>query len=84
MKTILSTELKKGTRVVLDNGFEAILTDNRSKGNVRQMQVFGYSTDTGDEYVWKIKRAVIDDEEIVVELTDKQKENKRMCRAMGF
>ena len=46
MKT---NEIKKGARILLRNGWEAIMADNM-KGNIRVAQVFGYETETGSIY----------------------------------
>lgn len=53
MKTVKSNEIKKGTRMVLSNGFAATMYDNR-KGNVRMAEVQGYCTEIGSIYVWDI------------------------------
>lgn len=51
MKT---NELKKGTRIKLANGWEAIIEDNM-KGNTRLAKVFGFFTEIGSVYSHDIK-----------------------------
>ena len=46
MKT---NDIKKGTHILLRNGWEAIMADN-ARGNIRMAQVFGYETETGSIY----------------------------------
>lgn len=46
MKT---NELKKGVRVLLRNGWEAVIEDNL-KGNTRMATVYGYCTEMGSVY----------------------------------
>jgi hypothetical protein len=52
MKT---NELKKGVRVLLRNGWEATLLDNK-KGNTRVCTVYGYCTESGSVYSHDIIR----------------------------
>jgi len=52
MKT---NELKKGTRVLLRNGWEADMADNL-KGNTRMANVYGYCTEIGSVYSHDIVR----------------------------
>lgn len=51
MKT---NELKKGTRIKLANGWEAMLEDNM-KGNTRLATVYGMFTEMGSVYSHDIK-----------------------------
>lgn len=46
-------DLKKGTRVLLRSGFEAVLADNK-KGNIRVAEVYGDFTETGSVYAHDI------------------------------
>jgi hypothetical protein len=50
MKT---NDLKKGTRILLRNGWEAVLVDNL-KGTIRYAEVFGDYTETGSIYAHDI------------------------------
>ena len=50
MKT---NELKKGTRILLRNGWEADIMDNL-KGNTRLAKVYGYETEIGSVYAHDI------------------------------
>ena len=57
--TSLSKLLKKGTRVRLDCGWEAVLKDNKMKSPVRNALVFGDFTEEGSIYVSSIVEAYI-------------------------
>ncbi len=48
-----TNKLKKGTRVVLRNGWEAVLEDNK-KGSIRLATVFGTYTEMGSIYAHDI------------------------------
>jgi len=48
-----TNKLKKGTRVVLRNGWEAVLEDNK-KGSIRMATVFGVYTEMGSIYAHDI------------------------------
>ena len=52
MKT---NELKRGVRILLRNGWEAVLMDNL-KGNIRMAEVYGYCTEIGSVYSHDIFR----------------------------
>lgn len=46
---MVTNDLKKGTRILLRNGWEATLIDN-AKGNTRMANVEGYVTEVGSVY----------------------------------
>lgn len=48
-----TNKLKKGTRVVLRNGWEAVLEDNK-RGSIRMATVFGTYTEMGSIYAHDI------------------------------
>jgi hypothetical protein len=48
-----TNKLKKGTRVVLRNGWEAVLEDNK-KGSIRMATVEGFYTEMGSIYAHDI------------------------------
>ncbi len=56
MKT---NDLKKGTRIVLRNGWQATIEDNR-KGNIRMATVEGHYTETGSIYAHDIAGVLVD------------------------
>jgi hypothetical protein len=71
MKT--TNELKKGTRILLKNGWYATLMDNK-KGNIRMAEVEGIFTEIGSIYASEIESYELESgywEKPV--LTDKQK-----------
>jgi hypothetical protein len=76
MQTITTNEIKKGDKVLLANGFEAIIDDNK-KGNIRLARVFGIYEEIGSIYAHDIKIVYCKTGEIKrVALTDSQKKLK--------
>ena len=71
-----ASELKKGDKVTLNNGWTAELRNNK-QGNTRDAIVYGYSTDYGTIYIWDITSPTI-------ELTPAQEKSKKMAQALGF
>jgi hypothetical protein len=80
MKT---NELKKGVRIQLRNGWQAIVKDN-AKGNTRMCEVFGHFTEIGSVYSHDIMKAEINDQWIDIEHTDAQKKLREKVKALGF
>lgn len=68
MKT---NDLKKGAMVLLRNGWEARIEDNK-KGQVRLATVWGYETEMGSIYAHDIAAAVVDGQRVPIEYTDAQ------------
>ena len=60
-KRIPTNDLKKGARVKLRNGWEAIIQDNK-RGNIRTAEVFGTYHETGDIYSHHIVGVKIDED----------------------
>lgn len=48
-----TNDIKKGMRIRMRNGWEGTMKDSR-KGNTRQVEVYGYATETGDVYAHDI------------------------------
>ena len=71
-----ASELKKGDKVTLNNGWAAALRNNK-KGNSRDAIVYGYATDYGTIYIWDIASPTI-------ELTPAQEKSKKIVQAVGF
>lgn len=88
MKT---NELKKGQRVRLRNGWEAVLEDN-ARGNIRLATVHGHCKEMGSIYSHDIKRYAEESEWNclkrtdwkLVEHTKAQLKFKKMVNAAGF
>lgn len=76
-------DLKKGTEVVLRNGFTARLEDSK-KGQTRLATVRGYYEEMGSIYATDIKYAVIEGRTLMVEYPDKYIKGMQMRKAMGF
>ena len=54
MKT---NQIKKGTRIQLNNGWYGTMMDN-ARGNRRLVEVEGFATETGSIYAWDIAYVV--------------------------
>ena len=80
MKT---NDLKKGALVILRNGWEAELRDNK-KGQVRLATVKGFYTETGSIYAHDIAFAVIDGARVPVTYTEPQLNLRKTLETMGF
>ena len=76
---MLSNDLKKGMKVMLKNGWEAEIMDNR-KGNIREALVHGDFDDYGSIYVWDISYVYVGEEEVRIELTQKQKTDRKLVK----
>jgi len=72
-----TNDLKKGTRVLLNNGWEATLEDNR-KGNIRLATVYGYCEEMGSIYSHDIVSYQENGEWVSVDHTANQKKCKNM------
>ncbi len=70
MKT---NDIKKGMRIVLRNGWEATIEDNR-KGNIRMATVEGLYTEMGSIYAHDIAGVLINDQWVRPEYTPSQLE----------
>ena len=82
-KTILTNDIKKGTRIQLACGWFATMADNM-KGNRRMAEVEGFFTEIGSVYSHDIVSAEIDGEWVTVEHTPAQKKLRQTVKAMGF
>lgn len=80
MKT---NDLKRGSRVLLTNGWEADIMDNM-KGQTRLARVFGFETEIGSVYSHDIKSVKIGDEWFPIEHTDTQVKLKEQLNRIGF
>ena len=50
---VKTNDIKKGTRIKLANGWEAVMYDNK-KGTIRMAEVFGTYTEIGSIYAHDI------------------------------
>jgi hypothetical protein len=85
MKT---NDLKKGDRVLLNNGWYATIADNK-KGNIRMAEVEGLYTETGSVYSHEIgfyipSTSFGDGPRVQLEHTDKQLKLKAQLEEMGL
>lgn len=80
MKT---NDLKRGSRVMLRNGWEADIMDNM-KGQTRLARVYGDFTDIGSVYSHDIQSVKIGEEWFPIEHTDTQLKLKDQLSKMGF
>lgn len=84
MTNLLKTnDLKKGTRVLLANGWYATLADN-AKGNTRMATVEGYVTETGSVYAHDIVEANVADAWVAVTHTPQQQKMQQAVKTWGF
>ena len=68
---VKTNDLKKGTQIRLQNGWEARIEDN-ARGNRRMCTVYGDFTEMGSVYSHDIVSAEVDGEWVEVEHTDSQ------------
>ncbi len=91
MKT---NELKKGTRILLRNGWEADLIDNK-KGTIRDATVYGDYTESGSIYAHDIVAYEVKDGPVAlmlcgrkfatdIEYTPAQIQCRESCFALGM
>lgn len=78
MRNVKTNELKKGTRILLSNGWEGRLEDN-ARGNTRIATVYGFCTEMGSVYSHDIVRAWIGDEQVGIEYTPAQLKCKQFA-----
>jgi preprotein translocase subunit YajC len=83
MTLVKTNDLKKGDRVLLNNGWYATIQDNR-KGDTRMATVEGYYTETGSVYAHDIVEANIADSWIRVSHTPKQEQMRERVKNFGF
>ena len=80
MKT---NDLKKGALVILRNGWEARIEDNK-KGQTRLATVWGYEKEIGSIYSHDIACAVIDGVRVPVTYTEPQLNLRKTLETLGF
>lgn len=83
MTLIKTNDLKKGTRIQLENGWYATIADN-ARGNTRMATVEGFVTETGSVYAHEIVRAQIGEAWVSVGHTKQQNEMRAAVKAWGF
>jgi hypothetical protein len=76
-----TNDLKKGTQIMLKNGFGAVLIDNK-KGNIRYANVKGIFEEIGSIYSHDIDQAFINGNWQPVIHTKKQKELNTLINAI--
>lgn len=81
MSLIKTNDLKKGTRVLLTNGWYATIADNQ-RGNTRLATVEGYVTELGSIYAHDIQRAEVAGKWVTIGLTPQQEACK--ARVQSF
>lgn len=80
MKT---NDLKKGCRVLLDNGWYATIQDNL-KGDTRLMTVEGHVTEMGSVYSHDIVQAEVNNHWVTVQHTPKQADLRERVSVFDF
>jgi len=76
-----TNDIKKGMRVLLYNGWEARIEDNK-KGNIRFATVFGDYTEMGSIYAHDIESVEVNGEWVDINHTTKQKNTSNMLSAL--
>lgn len=78
---VYSNDLKKGDKVRLKNGWDAVMIDNK-RGNIRMAEVHGIHTEIGSIYAWDINYRIEEDGTgTLVKLTPKQEKDKEKIEA---
>lgn len=80
MKT---NDLKKGALVILRNGWEAEIADNK-KGTIRLAKVFGNYTELGSVYAYDIMQAIVDGKRVDIEHTKEQLKHRDIVSNLKF
>ena len=80
MKT---NDLKKGSIVMLRNGWKAEIADNM-KGNTRTATVYGDFTETGSVYSHDIAKVLIAEQWHDIEHTPAQLKLRKQVESFGF
>jgi hypothetical protein len=80
---MFTNDIKKGTRIQLNNGWFATIEDNK-RGLIRMATVEGIYTEMGSIYVYDIYRVHIDGDWEFIELTPAQIKKKKNIQSMGF
>ena len=83
MNIVKTNDLKKGTRVLLRNGWYATLADN-ARGNTRFAAVEGHVTEMGSVYAHDIVQAELAGSWVTIAHTPKQMEMKNRVTTWGF
>lgn len=78
---ITTNQIKKGMRVLMQNGMRATMGDNR-RGNVRRITHCGPLNDSGDEYAHKIVAVRVKGTWVPVTHTPTQVKTRQRCEFM--
>lgn len=81
--SVKTNDLKKGTNVILRNGWKARIEDNK-KGNTRLATVYGTFTEMGSIYSTDIVQAEINGVWVKIELTDTQTKVQNLRRMLNL
>jgi hypothetical protein len=81
---MLTTEVEKGTEVILKNGWDATILCGQKRQATRLAEVRGFVKETGSIYATDIAKARVNGEWVKVTPTPKQLEAVRMRAAAGF
>jgi hypothetical protein len=81
LKMLNTNDLKKGTQIMLKNGWAAVIYDNK-KGNTRLAEVDGIFKEIGSIYAHDIDQAFINNEWQPVTHTKNQKDLNTLINAI--
>jgi len=80
---ILPDQIKKGMRLMLRSGWEAIVV-HPPEDNILIAKVYGQFTETGSIYLQDIESVMVDGEWVEVEFTDEQAQFYDMLQQLRF
>jgi preprotein translocase subunit YajC len=83
MTLVKTNDLKKGDRVLLNNGWYATIQDNR-KGDTRMATVEGTYTEMGSIYAHDIVSLHIGDSWVKIAHTPNQEQMRQRVKNFGF
>ena len=78
---IKTAEIKKGTRILMNNGWKGTMLDSK-KGVTRFAEIEGYFTEMGSIYAHDIRAALVNGQWVEVEYTQKEIDCKKMNDAI--
>jgi len=80
---VYTNDLKKGAKVVLRNGWHAIIADNL-RGNTRVATVYGFETEMGSVYSHDMQYVIVDNARVPITHTPAQLKLRERISKMGM
>ena len=79
-----TNDIRKGTKVMLRNGWGATVEDNNTRGTTRLCTVYGWMTEMGSVYSSDIVKAEVNGVWTDVQMTSAQAKARANRNLMGF